>query len=108
MRKLHIALGVISLSDSIADYTQRLSSQPKVIVPDQYALWCTATLNFSIRQVAPGDVSGLRHLGWEESESNAFAETRDCNGILWEEFNYQQQLEEIIELWPDAEIRPDA
>lgn len=105
MRKFHIALGVSSLTDSIADYTQRLASQPQVFVPDVYALWRTETLNFSIRQIAAGEVPGLRHLGWEESAASAFTDTRDCNGILWEEFGPEQQLQEILELWPNAQIK---
>lgn len=104
MRKLHIALGVSSLSDSIADYTQRLSAQPCVIVPNEYALWRTDAVNLSIRQIPSGEVPGLRHLGWEDALS-CFSETRDCNGIVWEEFNAEQQLLEILALWPHAEIR---
>jgi hypothetical protein len=105
MRKFHIALGVVSLSDSIADYTQRLGAQPQVMVPGEYALWRTEALNISIRQVPAGDVPGLRHLGWEESTVSSFTETRDCNGILWEEFSAEQQLKEILALWPEAEVR---
>ena len=109
MRKLHIALGVSSLSDSIADYTQRLSAQPCVTVPDNYALWRTDAVNFSIRQITSGEVPGLRHLGWEgmgEGAPASFSETRDCNGIVWEEFNAEQQLQEILAHWPHAEVRP--
>lgn len=105
MRKFHIALGVSSLTDSIADYTQRLATQPQVIVPDEYALWRTETLNFSIRQIAAGEVPGLRHLGWEDSAASAFTDTRDCNRILWEEFGFNQQMQEILELWPNAQIK---
>lgn len=105
MRKFHIALGVRSLTDSIADYTQRLSIQPQVIVPDEYALWRTETLNFSIRQIPAGEVPGLRHLGWEDSELSAVTDTRDCNGILWETFGAEQQMQEILELWPNAQIK---
>ena len=50
MRRIHIALGVRSLTDSIADYTQRLAAQPHVIVPDQYALWRTDTVNPAVYQ----------------------------------------------------------
>ncbi len=105
MRKFHIALGVRSLTDSIADYTQRLSIQPQVIVPDEYALWRTETLNFSIRQIPAGEVPGLRHLGWEDSEFRAVTDTRDCNGILWETFGAEQQMQEVLELWPNAQIK---
>jgi hypothetical protein len=105
MRKLHIALGVSSITDSIADYTQRLSNQPQVIVPNEYALWRTDAVNFSIRQIPAGEVPGLRHLGWEDDAASAFTDTRDCNGILWEEFGADQQLKEILELWPDAQIK---
>jgi len=103
MRKFHIALGVKSVTDSIADYTQRLSARPHVIVPEKYALWRTQTLNISIRQIPSGEAPGLRHLGWEDSTVNRFTETLDCNDILWEEFSADLQLQEILALWPDAE-----
>lgn len=105
MRKLHIALEVNSLSNSIADYTQRLSAQPEVIVPDQYALWRTDFLNFSIRQVSADEVPGLRHLGWEDNDESGLIETRDCNGILWEVFSAEEQKHEILALWPQAEFK---
>ena len=105
MRKLQIALGVRSITDSIADYTQRVSNQPHVIVPNEYALWRTENVNFSNRQIPAGEVPGLRHLGWEDDAASAFTDTRDCNGILWEEFGASQQLQEILELWPDAQIK---
>lgn len=106
MRVLHIALGVKCITDSIADYTQRLSAQPLVIVPGEYALWRTDVLNLSIRQITRDEVPGLRHLGWEDPAISVYTETRDCNGILWEEFNAAQQLQEILELWPDAAVKP--
>ncbi|WP_437567089.1 hypothetical protein [Sorangium sp. So ce542] len=105
MRKIHIALGVSSLADSITDYTQRLAAQPQVIVPGQYALWRTDAVNFSIRQLPDGGAPGLRHLGWEDDDAGAFSEARDCNGILWEEFGPEHQLQEILGLWPDAQIK---
>ncbi len=105
MRRFHIALGVKSLSDSIADYTQRLGVQPEVIVPGHYALWRTAEVNFSIRQLAKGEAPGLRHLGWEDGEAPVFTETRDCNGFLWEMFTEAQQRGEIRAYWPDAGFR---
>ncbi|MGK3992748.1 hypothetical protein [Sorangium sp. So ce1024] len=104
MRRIHIALGVRSLADSIADDTHRLAAEPHVIVPDQYALWRTDTVSFSIRQIPAGDAPGLRHLGWEDDAASAFSDTRDCNGIVWEEFGPEHQLQEILGLWPDAQI----
>lgn len=105
MRKLHIALSVLSVTDSIADYTQRLGAQPQVIVPDKYALWRTDAVNISIRQTSAIEVPGMRHLGWEDDDITVLTETRDCNGILWEEFSAELQLREILAQWPRAQIK---
>jgi hypothetical protein len=107
MKRFHIAIGVTDLSRSIADYSIRLGCKPCVVVPDEYALWRTDSLNFSIR-VTETETGSVRHLGWEDPAASGFSSTNDVNGILWERFTAEQQADEIRELWPDAEFEKGA
>jgi hypothetical protein len=101
MKRFHIAIGVTDLPCSIDDYTVRLGAPPSVVVPDEYALWRTETLNLSIRRT--GEAAGvLRHLGWEDPSASSFSKETDINGIVWEHFNAQQQDREILDTWPHA------
>ncbi|WP_017295886.1 hypothetical protein [Geminocystis herdmanii] len=99
MKKIHIALSTHNLKESIEDYSQRLSAQPTIIIEEEYALWKTETMNFSVRQDKNMDNGSLRHLGWEDAEATEFSQDIDVNGILWERFNSQHQLDEINDLW---------
>src|SRR5690349_12661899 len=104
MKRFHVALAVSDVARSVLDYTKRLGVEPTVIVPDEYALWRTASLNLSIRRTQ--DVPGtLRHLGWEDPSAAEFSVETDINGLPWEIFSSTQQAEEIRRYWPDAEIR---
>jgi hypothetical protein len=105
-KKLHLALGVASIEESVNDYRQRLGQDPDLVIPEQYALWRTEYLNFSIRKVSKNEVGCLRHLGWETSEAEAFTAEKDCNGIVWEMFNFQHQAREIKEIWPQVDYYP--
>ncbi|QEY32710.1 hypothetical protein EVJ50_11215 [Synechococcus sp. RSCCF101] len=107
MNKLHIALSTARLEESVADYTARLGAAPCVVIPNEYALWRTESLNVSIRQDTRCQPGQLRHLGWEDSEAQAFAEDRDVNGIVWERFSAQQQADDINAIWPEAKYWPD-
>ncbi|TVR43989.1 MAG: hypothetical protein EA402_08285 [Planctomycetota bacterium] len=101
---LHLALSTRDVAVSIADLSQRLGAPPVVVVPGVYALWRTPQVNCSLRydpNAAPGT---LRHLGWEDPHCEAFTAEEDCHGLLWERFSAEQQLAEIRELWPTAEI----
>jgi hypothetical protein len=102
MRKLHIAIGVSNIEASIQDYSARFGRSPEVSVPNEYALWRTDTINFSIRKVSSQESGLLRHLGWEDAACKAFATETDVNGILWEHFSAEQQANEIKETWPTA------
>ena len=101
MKRFHIAIGVSDISRSVDDYTRRLGCSPSVVVPDEYALWRTSTINLSIRRTSEA-VGMLRHLGWEDPSAQDFATERDVNGILWEHFSAEQQAREIFETWPHA------
>jgi hypothetical protein len=98
--KFHLAISVEQLDASIEEYSRRLGCEPCAIVPNEYALWRTATLNFSIRRTEdkPGT---LRHLGWEDESAEALTEETDINGIVWERFAPHHQQQEIETLWPD-------
>ena len=99
MKRLHIALGVSNIEESIKDYSQRLECEPIVVVPNEYALWRTANINLSIRRVDDGK-NPLRHLGWEDDSASKFTQDTDVNGIVWERFNKQLQEKEIADTWP--------
>lgn len=102
MRKFHIAIGVSNIESSIQDYSTRFGRGPEVSVPNEYALWRTDTINFSIRKVSSQESGLLRHLGWEDAACNAFTTETDVNGILWENFSAEQQAKEIKGTWPSA------
>lgn len=99
MRRFHLALGVPNISASVADYTHRLGSPPNLVIPGEYALWRTDTLNLSLRRLSDG-AAQLRHLGWEDSEAPSFSAEVDVNGVTWEHFSAEQQDAEIAATWP--------
>jgi catechol 2,3-dioxygenase-like lactoylglutathione lyase family enzyme len=103
MKRVHIAIGVADFDASIADYNSRLETSPAVLVPGVYALWRTAELNLSIRKVAMGG-STIRHIGFEDDAAQSFSTSVDVNGIEWELFSKDAQMEEIRALWPDAAV----
>jgi len=105
MKKIHIALSVKDISTSVEDYSKRLGCQPCAIVPGEYALWRTESVNFSIRQTEE-DAGTLRHLGWEDPAATRFSKETDVNGIEWEEFNANFQADEIQQIWPETHYSP--
>ena len=106
MKKLHIAISTNKIEETIKDYSARLDAEPCTVVPGEYALWRTETLNISIRHDNNCNPGSLRHLGWEVPVSPEFVEETDVNGIVWEQFTAQQQATEINELWPQANYKP--
>jgi hypothetical protein len=99
LKKIHIAIGVKDIAQSVEDYSKRLNAKPTVVIPNEYALWRTETLNFSIR-LDPKNAGQLRHLGWEDESASSFTKETDVNGIVWERFNQKLQEEEINDLRP--------
>ena len=96
-QKFHIAFEVRDIATSVTEYTARLGTAPEIVIENEYALWRTSILNFSIRK---GQNSGrLRHIGFEDSNTPAFREEADINGVVWEYFTALQQKKEIRELW---------
>src|SRR5688572_11275962 len=98
--RMHVALGVNDVDRAVLDYAVRLGCAPTVHVPGEYALFRPDGINFSVRR-ADGPPS-LRHLGWEDPDAESFSSETDANGICWERFTLEQQLEEIRSHWPDA------
>jgi [ribosomal protein S5]-alanine N-acetyltransferase len=101
MKRLHFAIGVKNINESIQDYQKRFNCKPAVVIENEYALFRTESLNVSIRKVDDTKV-GLRHLGWEDEACNSFTEENDCNGLTWENFRKEDQIKEILEVWPDS------
>ncbi len=102
MKKIHLALSTRKLAESVKDYSQRLGCEPDVVVPEQYALWRTDTINLSIRVDHSVPAGALRHLGWEDPAAPCFQMDTDVNGIVWERFSASQQADEINEFWPQT------
>ena len=107
MKKLHLAISTNEIEQSVQDYTVRLGVEPCSVVPGEYALWRTESLNISIRQDTKCKPSELRHLGWEDPSATEFSQDIDVNGITWERFTAEQQADEINEFWPEANYQPD-
>lgn len=101
MNRLHLAIGVKNITDSIQGYSKRFDCKPVVVIENEYALFRTESLNVSIRKV-DDDKLGLRHLGWEDENYNGFTEETDCNGFTWEHFRKEDQIKEILGVWPEA------
>ena len=100
MRKFHVAISTDDLTGTVDDYTKRLACNPSVIVPGEYALWRTETVNLSVRLDSEAPAGALRHLGWEDPGAEAFSVETDVNGIAWERFSAEQQADEIEQIWP--------
>lgn len=100
MRKLHLEISTADASKIVEDYSKRLACKPCVVVPGEYALWRTDTINFSVRLDSTIASGSLRHLGWEDLGAEAFSFDTDVNGIVWETFSAEQQADEIEEAWP--------
>lgn len=107
VKKLHLAIATDNIDETIKDYSSRLGKEPCSFVPNEYALWRTESLNFSVRQDSTCKPGELRHLGWEDSTAPEFSQNTDINGIVWERFTAQQQADEINELWPEANYDPE-
>ena len=98
MRRIHIALAVADIDESVGDYSQRLGTQPNVVVTGKYAMWRTEQMNFSINQI-PQRAGQLRHLGFEDEDAAGFTMDYDCNDIMWELFSPQAQDDKIREMY---------
>ncbi len=98
MRRIHIALAVGSISESVKDYTARIGAEPTVVVDGKYAMWRTEQMNFSINEI-PARAGQLRHLGFEDEDATGFSMDHDVNNIMWELFSPSAQDEKIIEIY---------
>jgi catechol 2,3-dioxygenase-like lactoylglutathione lyase family enzyme len=107
VNKLHIAIATNNIEETIKDYTTRLGVEPCSFIVNEYALWRTEALNFSVRQDSTCKPGELRHLGWEDPSAQEFSQDTDINGIIWERFSAKQQADEINEIWPEANFIPE-
>ncbi len=107
MKKLHLAISTNNIEETVKDYSKRLSAEPCLCVANEYALWRTDSLNISIRRDSENASGSLRHLGWEDSTVDEFTQDTDINGIVWESFNAQNQADEINDIWPESNYRPE-
>jgi hypothetical protein len=105
MKRVHIALAVRNLNESMKEYSKRLGVEPCCIVEGTYALWRTDLVNLSISE-KPETAGTLRHLGFEDSQAQSMSVENDINGFEWERFTEAQQREEIIKHWPHARFYP--
>ncbi len=97
MTRFHISIAVSDFSASVADYSKRLGCTPSVSVEGRYALWRTELLNFTI-SCKEGQASGVvRHIGFEDAAEKTFREEKDANGITWEYFSADSQMQEVKE-----------
>lgn len=107
MRKLHLAISTNNIKATIEDYSARLNARPCLIIPQEYALWRTETLNISVRRDNSSSSAGLRHLGWEDPTAPTMSAEADVNGIIWENFTASQQAAEIKQIWPEVNYQPE-
>jgi len=98
MRRIHIALAVANVADSVEDYSDRIGQGPTVVVTGKYAMWRTNQMNFSINEI-PDRAGQLRHMGFEDDAAEGFSSDTDVNGIMWELFSSQAQDDKIIEMY---------
>lgn len=104
MKRFHISIAVADFAASFADYSTRLGVAPCVVQEGRYALWRTDTLNFSISCKSGQPTGVVRHIGFEDDNEPVFREEADVNGIVWEYFSREGQLEEIRDKFPQAII----
>ena len=107
MKKLHLAISTNDIAATVRDYSDRLSARPCLVIPGEYALWRTDTLNISVRHDRSRPSGSLRHLGWEDPTAPAMSAGTDVNGIVWENFTAFQQAEEIKEIWSEVDYQPE-
>ncbi len=107
MRKIHLAIAADDIEKTVEDYSKRLHCDPCVVVPNEYALWRTESVNISVRQDRDCKSGELRHLGWEDDNATEFTTEVDVNGVPWEKFSAHQQAEEIEKVWPGTGYEPE-
>ncbi len=102
MRRIHIALAVADIVQSVEDYSIRIGARPTVVVTGKYAMWRTGQMNFSINQI-PDRAGQLRHLGFEDDAAEGFGSDTDVNGIMWKLFSPTAQDAKIVEMYGEPE-----
>lgn len=98
MRRIHIALAVANIAESVEDYSGRIGARPVVVVTGKYAMWRTDQMNFSINEISER-AGQLRHMGFEDDTAPGFSSDTDVNGIMWELFSPTAQDEKIVQIY---------
>lgn len=91
MKKCHIAITTDNIATKVIVYSNRLGAKLCLVIPSEYSLWRTGSLNVSIRRDSSCAPGSLRHLGEEDSAATAFAQDTDLIGIVWVRFNADDQ-----------------
>ena len=104
MRRIHIALAVANVAETVPDYSARIGKEPTVVVTGKYAMWRTDQMNFSINEI-PDHAGQLRHMGFEDDAAEEFSSDIDVNGIMWELFSPEAQDDKIVEMYGTPEGR---
>ncbi len=97
MKRFHISIAVSDFAASLAEYTKRLGCEPILLVEGRYALWKTDLLNFTISCKEGQQAGVIRHIGFEDAAEKNFREEMDVNGITWEYFSSEGQMQEVKE-----------
>lgn len=98
MKRFHIAIVTHDIEATVQDYSDRLQSEPCLVIPGEYVLWRTDMLNLSVRKNSSSSSGEVRHLGWKDSEAKELSTETAVNGIVWEKFSASAQAEEIREI----------
>ena len=106
MKKFHLAISTDNIEATVEDYSNRLNARPCLVIPQEYALWRTETLNISVRRDR-FSTGSLRHLGWEDPNAATMSDETDVNGIVWENFTASQQAAEINQIWSQVDYQPE-
>ena len=104
MRRIHIALAVANVAETVPDYSARIGKEPTVLVTGKYVMWRTDQMNFSINEI-PDHAGQLRHMGFEDDAAEGFSSDIDVNGIMWELFSPEAQDDKIVEMYGMPEGR---
>lgn len=104
MRRIHIALAVANIAESVEDYSNRIGARPTVVVTGKYAMWRTDQMNFSINEI-PERAGQLRHMGFEDDAAEGFGSDTDVNGIMWELFSPTAQDAKIVDMYGEPEAQ---
>jgi hypothetical protein len=104
MKRFHISIAVNDFKVALADYSQRLGCASYAVVEGRYAQWRTDLLNFTISCKEGQSAGVIHHIGFEDENESGFREETDANGIVWEYFSHEKQMEEVRQKFHDLRL----